>query len=241
MCCNYHGKYSTRIVFFFLRNRVRAKWPLCGMESVRYNTAHMSHPHTDANTLRKVVFDIETSNVFQDVGSGDPAALDLAMVCVHDSQSDAYTSYTQAQLGELWPIIEHADLLIGYNSDHFDIPLLNKYYPGDLAQIKSVDLLIEVKKALGRRLKLDTIAEATLGARKTADGLTALRWWRAGEYDKVRQYCMEDVRITKELYDYALTHKHLKYKDAGALKEIKLDPSRWEIKADKAMTHTLPF
>jgi len=191
--------------------------------------------------MRKIVFDIETRNV-RFGGSFDPRSLDLSVICIHDSLTDTYTSYFQEDLPKLWPILEHADMLIGYNSDHFDIPLLDKYYPGDLTKIKSLDLLKEVRGALGRRLRLDTIAEATLGTNKSADGLKAVEWWKKGEYDKVVKYCIDDVRITKDIYEYALKHGGLKYKELGQIKEIKLNTSSWEKPAQKqAMTHTLPF
>src|SRR3989344_2378941 len=191
--------------------------------------------------MRKVVFDIETSNFFQETGSNDPASLDLACVCIHDSETDKYSSYTKETLDKLWPILEKTDLLIGFNSDHFDIPLLSKYYSGSLDRIKSLDILKEVRKSLGRRIKLDTLAEATLDRNKTADGLVAGNWWKKGEYQKVIDYCIEDVRITKDIYDYARKNGHLKYKDGTELKEIKLDTSNWEKIEDKVMTHTLPF
>ena len=191
--------------------------------------------------MRKVTFDIETSNLFSDVGSNDPAKLALSVVCVHDSETDSYSSYLEEDLGKLWPILEKTDMLIGYNSDHFDIPLLNKYYPGDLSKIKSVDLLKEIRASLGRRIKLDDIAEATLGKNKTAHGLEAVVWWRNGEKDKVVKYCLEDVKITKELYEYALKNKHVKYREGTVVKDIKLDPSNWEETTETAMTHTLPF
>lgn len=192
--------------------------------------------------MRKLTFDIETSNLFSDVGSNDPSKLSLSVVCVHDSGTDSYSSYLEEDLGKLWPIIEKADMLIGYNSNHFDIPLLNKYYPGDLEKIKSLDLLKEIHGSLGRRIKLDDVAEATLGKNKIGHGLEAIVWWRNGEKDKVIKYCLEDVKITKELYEYALKHNHVKYKDAGTLKEIKLDTSGWEKPAQAPMmTHTLPF
>jgi len=191
--------------------------------------------------MRKIVFDIETSNEWTS-NSFDPVDLDLAIVCIHDSETGKFGSYTQEELPKLWQIIEQADMLIGYNSDHFDIPLLNKYYPGDLTKIKSLDLLVEVKKALGRRLKLDSLAEATLGRNKIADGLQAVRWWKEGLIDKVREYCIEDVRITKEIYDYARKNHKLKYKDFNGPREIALDTSLWEVLPEKeAMTHTLPF
>ena len=191
--------------------------------------------------MKKIVFDIETSNVFQDVASNDPSALDMSVCCIYDYETDKYSSYTKETLNETWPIFEKADMIIGYNSDHFDIPILNKYFSGDLTKIKSLDLLKEIKNSLGRRIKLDSVAEATLGRNKTANGLEQLVWWRNGEKQKVIDYCIEDVRITKDVYEYALKNNLLKYTDGKDIKEIKLDTSNWEKKDDSAMTFTLPF
>lgn len=194
--------------------------------------------------MRKITFDIETKNLFSDVGSNDPTALDISVVCIHDSLNDTYSSFLEKDFPKLWPILEQADMLITFNGDHFDIPLLNKYYTGDLTKIKSLDLLVEVRNSLGRRIKLDTLAEATLGKNKAGHGLEAITWWQNGEIDKIIKYCIEDVRITKELYDYAMKNRKLLYKDLGAqgqIKEIKLNPTNWEEKIDSAMTFTLPF
>jgi len=191
--------------------------------------------------MRKITFDLETKNFFQDVGSNDPADLDISVVCIHDSLTDEYSSYLEKDFNKLWPIIEQADMLITWNGDHFDIPLLNKYYPGDLSKIKSLDLMKEVQNVLGRRLKLDTVGEATLGKNKTGHGSDAITWWRDGEIDKLISYCTEDVRLTKGLYDYAVANKILKFKELGSIKEVKLDISKWEIPESSAMTFTLPF
>mgnify|MGYP001558595768 FL=1 len=194
--------------------------------------------------MRKITFDIETRNTFQDVGSTESSALDISVVCIHDSLTDVYSSYLQEDLPKLWPIIEQADMLITFNGDHFDIPLLNKYYSGDLTKIKSLDLLVEVRNSLGRRIKLDTLAEATLGKNKSGHGLDAITWWQQGDIEKLIKYCIEDVKITKEIYEYALKNGKLKYKDLGAggtVRDIKLDTSKWEMKNESAMTFTLPF
>ncbi len=191
--------------------------------------------------MRKITFDIETKNLFQDVGSNNPADLDISVVCIHDSLTDTYSSFVDPDYSKLWPLIEQADILITFNGDHFDIPLLEKYYKKDLKHIKSIDLLKEVKNSLGKRIKLDSIAEATLGRNKSGHGLEAIGWWKTGEVDKIIKYCTEDVRITKELYEYALKHKHLKYKDMGVAKDIPIDPSNWEKKDEKKETFTLGF
>jgi DEAD/DEAH box helicase domain-containing protein len=168
--------------------------------------------------------------------------MELAIVAIHDSETDEYSSYSKEELPKLWPIIETADVLIGYNSNSFDIPLLNNYYPGDLTKVRSLDLLVEVQNALGRRLRLQSLAEGTLKVGKSGDGLQSVRWWQEGLYDKVREYCIQDVRITRRLYDYALEHGALKYKDLKDSKTIKIDTSAWRTEQGKsAFTHTLPL
>jgi DEAD/DEAH box helicase domain-containing protein len=191
--------------------------------------------------MRKVTFDIETTNFFTDTGSNDPASLTLACVCIHDSATDTYASYFEEGLKKLWPIMEKTDLLIGFNSDHFDIPILNKYYSGDLTKIKSIDLMKEIKKKLGRRIGLDAVASATLGEKKSGDGIHANVWWRKGEKQKVVDYCLDDVRLTKELYDFARARGHIKFRDGKTLRELPLDTALWEEKKESVLTHTLPF
>jgi DEAD/DEAH box helicase domain-containing protein len=193
--------------------------------------------------MRKIVFDIETKNTFQDVGKRDPALLDISIVAIHDSETNSYSSYLENELNKLWPIIERADCLIGFNSDHFDIPLLNKYYPGDLTSIKSVDLMKEIQKTLGRRIGLDAVVQATLGLAKSGHGLQAIQWWHDGEIEKIREYCIQDVRVTKKLYDYAFKKQCVKIKDilSGKLQKITLDTSDWEEVQESGLTHSLPF
>jgi len=193
--------------------------------------------------MRKIVFDIETSNIFQDVGSNDPVDLDISVVCVYEYENDKYSSFTEEQFGDLWKIIERTDMFITYNGDHFDIPLLNKYYPGDLFKIKSLDLLKELRESAGRRMKLDQIAEGTFGIGKSGGGLDAVKWWREGKIEKVIKYCLDDVRITKDAYEYALKNNKLIFKEGPNLNEVKLDTSKWETStlSSSALNHTLPF
>lgn len=191
--------------------------------------------------MRKVVFDIETRNLFQDVGTNDPKDLDISVVCTYEYETDSYKSFFQEDFGKLWPILENADMLITFNGDHFDIPLLDKYYPGDLTKIKSLDLLKEVKAGLGFRVKLDSIAEATLGYGKSGHGLEAITWWKNKELDKLVKYCTDDVKVTKEVYDYALKNGSIKFKDGNSAKEVRLNTKDWETKSESSMTFSLGF
>lgn len=191
--------------------------------------------------MKRVTFDIETVGDFR--SNGDFSNLEVTVVGTHDSETGEYKGFFQEDFPQMWKLFESADILVGYNSDHFDIPILNRYYAGDLTKIKSVDLLKEVRAVLGRRLKLQSIAEATLGRGKSADGLIAMDWWAKGMKDEVMKYCIEDVRVTNDIYEYAKKNGSLKYKDYEGNREIKLDTSNWETPLDggSALTHTLPF
>lgn len=191
--------------------------------------------------LKKIVFDIETKNTFHDVESNNPADLDISLVGIYDYADNCYYSYLENELSDLWSKIENTDALIGYNSNHFDIPLLNSYYPGDLSVLKSIDLMQDLKINAGRRVKLDDVAQATLGKNKSGHGLQAITWWKNGEIEMIRDYCLEDVKITKNIYEYALKNGFLKYAEGSKTKTIPIETSDWQIKNNNAMTRTLPI
>ncbi len=192
--------------------------------------------------MKYVVFDLETQNVFSEVNSSDPTALDISVAGIYDMNTDTYTTVVVDELSTIWPIIEQADALVGYNSNHFDLPLLNKYYPGDLSTIKSIDILESIKLSLGRRVRLDDVAKATIGSKKNADGLQAVRWWREGKIDDIKRYCQQDVKVTAKVFNYALTNGHVRVKEGYKNKEVPIDTSDWKI-LDKpsGLTHSLPF
>lgn len=49
---------------------------------------------------------------------------------------------------------------------------------------------------------MDSIAKATLGTTKIADGLKSVEWFKSGELDKVAEYCKADVDITRRVYEF---------------------------------------
>lgn len=191
--------------------------------------------------MHTIVFDIETKNTFEDVGKRDPSLLDISLLAIHDSETDEYSVFMEDDLGNLWPILEQADALVGYNSDHFDIPLLNKYYHGDLEQMKSIDLMKDIEASLGRRIGLDDVAEATLGVGKSAHGLQAISWWKQGEIEKIKKYCKQDVKVTKDLFEYMQEHEKIKYPDGDEVYELAIDTSEWDAQENGGMTQSLGF
>lgn len=153
---------------------------------------------------REVVFDIETVGDIKDYNT-----MKVTVVSVYEFETDSYRSFDEHELGLLWPILEKAERLIGFNSESFDIPILAKYYSGDLKRIEHLDLLKVVKESTGRRYKLNDLAKATLQIEKSADGLQAMEWYKEGKIDLIKQYCEQDVKVTKEIYDFGRKNKML--------------------------------
>lgn len=198
---------------------------------------------------REVVFDIETQNTFEEVGAGNHKGLRVSVVAVYSYEDDTFRTFREEQLKEMWPIFERAERLIGYNSKFFDIPVLQNYYTGDLSLIPHLDLLEEIKRSGGFRPKLDDVAKATLGTQKSGHGLEAVEWFKQGEWEKIEKYCVDDVRITRDVYEYGKLHKQIFYPDlSGNVKPIpvKFNPERVITQAGGAiagtgMNMTLPF
>lgn len=189
--------------------------------------------------MRTVVFDIETQNSFAQAGKDGLLGLDISIVVIWDSETGKYLPFWHDELDKLWPILESTDLIVGYNSRYFDLPLLNKYYLGDLEHIQHLDLMLEVQKSFGKRVKLDQIAAGTLGTKKSGHGLDAVKWWRTGEHDKIKKYCIDDVKITKRIYDHMLKNGEIKIKEGPEKHSVKMDTRAWGTKTDAAMTQSL--
>jgi uncharacterized protein YprB with RNaseH-like and TPR domain len=180
-----------------------------------------------------VYFDLETQRSFGDVGGAkNKDKMGISVGVAYSTRTGQYHIFGEDQTDALVDMLLKADLVVGYNHIYFDYPVLQGYTILDLPnQTLNLDMLIEVEKVLGHRLKLDSIASATLGMGKSADGLDALRWWQ--EYKKTRnlepmmkiaEYCCYDVKVTKEVYEYALKNGHLKYKDRnGNMAEVEVD------------------
>ncbi len=155
---------------------------------------------------REVVFDIETIGDIRDLST-----MKVTVVSIYEFETDRYQSFDEHGLGNLWPILERAERLIGFNSLHFDLPILGRNYAGDLTKIPHLDILKVVKESTGNRIKLNDIAKATLQIEKSADGLQAMEWYKQGKIDEIKKYCEQDVKVTKDVYDYGRKNKMLYY------------------------------
>jgi len=181
---------------------------------------------------KEVVLDIETKNTFQEVGGYFPIKLDLSVMVAYFYETDEYVSYLEEDLPKLFTRLEDGGRIIGYNSVGFDIPILNKYYAGDLLQIPQLDMLAVIHKSLGYRIKLDDVASATIGTSKSAHGLQAVQWWKEGKVQEIIDYCQQDVHVTRLVYEFGLENGYILFDDrTGERRKVEVD---FKPKAEKA-------
>ena len=57
---------------------------------------------------------------------------------------------------------------------------------------------------------------------KTGSGLAAIELWKSGQIEKLKSYCLNDVKLTREVYDYALANGRLLFQDFFETREIAL-------------------
>jgi DEAD/DEAH box helicase domain-containing protein len=82
----------------------------------------------------------------------------------------------------------------------------------------------DLEERLGFRPKLDSVVVPTLGVAKSADGLQALEWWRRGEVDRIIEYCRDDVRVTRDLYDFGKRNRCVMVsRFGGAPRKVEVD------------------
>jgi DEAD/DEAH box helicase domain-containing protein len=160
--------------------------------------------------MKQLIFDVETKKTFDQVGGYLPDKLGISFVGVivrnglpeeGGGQETRYELF-EKDLDQLWSLLETADVIVGYNSDGFDLPALTPYYTGDITTLPSLDLMARIKATTGHRIGLDAVAQQTLGTQKIGGGLDAIEYYLKKDWDKLASYCMKDVEITRDLYDY---------------------------------------
>lgn len=160
--------------------------------------------------MKQLVLDIETKRSFKDVGGAhNRSKLGVSVVGVYHYEGDRFTCYREEALEELTEELKAAEQIIGFNLVGFDWPVLASEMGDWVFNLPTLDLMVEAQKALGHRVSLDSLAKATLGSSKLGSGLDALEYYRAGDWERLERYCLEDVKLTRDLYEYAKKNGHL--------------------------------
>ncbi len=154
--------------------------------------------------MNLVFFDLETQNLFEDVGGRQNIAkLRVACAVTWSIARNDFAVYWERDVPALINELRAADKVVGFNIKSFDYQVLQPYAPQqNWHAVRTVDMLEDIYRTLGFRLSLDSLAKATLGAKKSADGIQSVAWFRANELDKVAEYCKADVDITRRVFEF---------------------------------------
>src|SRR3989338_8647890 len=149
-----------------------------------------------------LILDLETQKTFDAVGRQNLHKLKVSVVGTYDYLSDSYRIYHESEISSLEERLKTAELVIGFNIRRFDFPVLAPYLFLSIDTLPVLDLMEEIEKVRGHRVGLHSIAQATLGIAKSGEGLGAVGLFEQGRMEELKRYCLNDVRLTKEIYDY---------------------------------------
>ena len=187
-----------------------------------------------------LVIDLETKHTFREFS--EPGQLGISVVAAYDYSDKTEHVYTEDELNKLFPLIENSSYIVGYNITSFDLPVLQAYYPGDVSALPLFDILDDIRLKIGRRIGLNDVAFATLGEKKTGHGLMAIDYFKEGRWEDLKRYCMDDVLVTKKLFEYGLENKEIFYMNELGKVAIRVDWKRYMEESGSTETAmTLPF
>jgi len=156
-----------------------------------------------------LVIDIETKNTFADVGRDNFDALEVSLVGLYSYKQNKFFHFWEEEMDKLGKFLSTAEQIIGFSISRFDLPVLKKHFDFDLFSIPRIDLLDEIEYLLGRRVGLDMLAKTNLGVGKNGLSLEAPNLYRDGKMEELKNYCLNDVKITKDLYELARRQGYL--------------------------------
>lgn len=159
-----------------------------------------------------VYFDLETQRSADEVGGWDKIGkMGMSVGVTYSKGRGSYTIYGEKQVDDLIRELQRADLVVGFNNLRFDYEVLHGYTTLDLRQLPTLDMLVELQNRLQHRLSLDSIATATFGVEKTAEGMQAIQWFKEGKLMEIAEYCCYDVKLTRLVHEYGARNHQLHY------------------------------
>lgn len=187
-----------------------------------------------------VILDLETKHTFREFS--DTRKLGISVVGLYDYRDQQKKVFEEKELSKLFTLLESTSYIIGFNVRSFDMEVLQGYYPGKIQHFTVFDLLDDLKSKIGRRLSLNDFIFATLGKKKTGHGLQAIELYKEGRWDELKKYCLDDVMLTKELFDYGIQKGEISYLNEKGKVTVEVEWKKYLEDSGKEETHlTLPF
>jgi len=159
-----------------------------------------------------IYLDVETQNTFTYGEEFKVDELKISYLGLIDG-SDKELDFWESDMQKLDEVLKKADIIVGYNILRFDMPVISNYLGSEVMKYPMLDLMVAAKYKIGFNPKLNNLVTATLGRGKLGSGLDAVRYYANGQLDELKKYCLEDVRLTKDLYIHGKNAGQIKFYD----------------------------
>ncbi len=163
-----------------------------------------------------VVVDVEIQKTIEETPGGWDSTdkLGVACACLYEFRGDRMRIFGPEDVDALKDRLLSADRISGYNIYRFDFPVIwGLPSRGRVALLKDKtnDLLMRIWRAIGldddavdftelhKGWSLDIVAKGTLGKGKIGYGGDAPKWFQAGQWGMVANYCSDDVALERDL------------------------------------------
>lgn len=191
--------------------------------------------------MTTVFYDIETRTWAEDhwMGWDDIEDFGLAVAATWCECHGTIHWIGGEEASSLYRHLTDHDRVVGFNILRFDNTIVahDAALPRDVLDAKSFDILVDLTTRLGHRVKLEQVAQATLGRGKLGDGAKAVAWWKAydalKDYEaaeaemylsRIKAYCQADVEIEKDIYEFGRINGYIKYTDrSGEAKTVSVN------------------
>jgi DEAD/DEAH box helicase domain-containing protein len=179
-----------------------------------------------------VVVDVEIQNCVDDktYSWNDTDKLGVACAVLYEFRTDRFTIYGPSDVEALRSRLLAADRISGFNTWKFDFPVIWAL-PGrqrvEALKEKSNDILRRIWIALGADpdswsslhagWSLNAVIKGTLhkDAAKIGYGGDAPKWYQAGQIARLHSYCLDDVRLERDLAVFIDNHGYVVNGDSG--------------------------
>jgi hypothetical protein len=146
-------------------------------------------------------------------GWHDHANMGISCICAFDYVENRYRVFMDDNIAEFATLVAERDVIVSFNGLAFD----NRVCAENGIEVpdsKSYDLLVRLWEAAGLGPKfvypthvgfgLDATCEKNFGIRKTGHGALAPVNYQRREFGALIDYCLNDVAMTKRLFDHVL-------------------------------------
>jgi hypothetical protein len=161
-----------------------------------------------------IVVDVEIQRTIEETPGGWDATdkLGVSVAVVYEFLTDRFRIFGPDDIEALRKRLLAADRISGYNIWKFDFPVIwglpGRRRVEGLAG-KTNDMLQRIWHSMGLPLNefnhlhkgwgLNAVASATIGCGKSGFGGDAPKWYQSGNWSRLVDYCVDDVRIERDL------------------------------------------